>query len=439
MKIAVIGSGIAGLSAAWLLSSKHEVTLFEKDNRIGGHSNTIEVQEKFDNIPIDTGFIVFNKKTYPNLVCLFHHLGVLTKPSEMSFSVSIDGGTLEYAGTNINGLFGQRKNIFNSKFWQMLFGVFDFYRNAPSLIQNHNDPLVSLGQFLDEERFNKEFVRNHLIPMGSAIWSAAGGDLKKYPASAFVDFFKNHGLLNLINRPQWHTVLGGSCEYVKRILSDYQGKIQFFGVDMIQRNKNDIKLRLNNGAEENFDHVVIAAHANDAYSLLSDASEAETALLSKWQYSQNQAVLHTDISVMPERKRVWASWNFMGKHQDGENQKVCVTYWMNRLQRFDSDHDYFVTLNANCEISENKVIKVIRYTHPIFDRVSLESQKKLWGIQGQRRTWYCGSYFGSGFHEDGLQSGLAVAEKLGNVSRPWTLSNMNDRINFVAEKCGSVV
>jgi predicted NAD/FAD-binding protein len=430
LNIAVIGTGIAGMSAAWLLSKRHKVTVFEKQNRVGGHSNTVDTLLDDLNTPVDTGFIVYNELSYPNLIALFDYLDVPTKASNMSFSASLGNGDFEYAGTDVNSLFGQRINIVRPRFWRMLSGVLRFYREAPELLKKPIRADYTIGQYLIKNNYSKGFINDHLLPMGAAIWSTTASEMAEYPALAFIRFFESHGLLLLKNRPNWRTVDGGSKEYVKKITASFADHIQFGGVKSVQRHDKQVSIVDNSGVVKKFDHVVIGTHADDAFRLLSDSNAQEKKLLGSWRYTNNRAVLHTDTSLMPKNRRVWSSWNFIEGHKSSTSKRLCVTYWMNRLQTLDLTTPLFVTLNPVHEPKAGTIIQEFDYTHPFFDQEALVSQQKLWDIQGHRRTWYCGSYFGHGFHEDGLQSGLAVAEQLGGLKRPWKVANENGRIHF---------
>lgn len=432
LNIAVIGTGIAGMSAAWLLNQGHRITVYEKNGRIGGHSNTVDAPTEQGMTPVDTGFIVYNEKNYPNLTALFKHLNVPTKNSEMSFAASLGGGSFEYAGTDLNGLLGQRRNIVRLRFWSMMRDLLRFYRDAPQLLDDVTGRDLSLGDYLAREKYGQDFIRDHLLPMGAAIWSTTAAEMAAYPARAFIRFFVSHGLLNITDRPQWRTVDGGSRAYVERLTAGYRDRVQYGGVRSVRR--IDGKVRIENHAREqsDFDHVVIATHADEALDLLADPSDAERTLLGAWRYTNNRAVLHTDTSLMPKRGRVWSSWNFIGDHNTASDQEtaLCVTYWMNRLQSLDPATPLFVTLNPVHEPAVGSIIREFDYTHPFFDRAALSSQERLWSLQGQGGIWFCGSYFGSGFHEDALQSGLAVAEQLGGLKRPWSVANESGRIQL---------
>ena len=428
LKIAIVGTGISGMASAWLLAKSHNVTVFEQNAYIGGHSNTVTANIGNDLVPVDTGFIVYNEQTYPNLTALFSNLNVPTMASEMSFSASLQNGNFEYSGTNLNGLIGQRRNIFRPRFWRMLRDIQRFYREAPAFLRNNSDNAYTLGAFLKNYNYSKSFINDHLIPMGAAIWSTTVTEMKNYPVNAFIRFFLSHGLLNITNRPLWRTVKGGSKEYVKRLTDSYKESIRFEKVSAIRRKVDGVEIQSYTNDVEIFDHVVIATHADEAFLLLEDPSPREKDLLSSWKYTRNQAVLHNDYNLMPKRKRVWSSWNFIANGKPDRDEKVCLTYWMNRLQNIPESKPLFVTLNPGEVIMDEAIISEHEYTHPYFDTNALESQKNLWDIQGINRTWFCGSYFGYGFHEDGLQSGLAVAEQLGGLSRPWNTVDENDRI-----------
>jgi predicted NAD/FAD-binding protein len=431
LRIAVIGTGVAGMSAAWLLARAHAVSIYEKDCRPGGHSNTLDAGNGDCPVPVDTGFIVYNEKNYPNLVALFAHLGVATKPSEMSFAASLRGGALEYSGTNLNGLFGQRRNLVRPVFWAMLNDLRRFYREAPEMLRSGEAYGLSLGDMLARGGYGKAFVQDHLLPMGAAIWSSSARDMLAYPAATFIRFFESHGLLNITDRPQWRTVDGGSREYVGRLLADLKPQLRLdCGVACIRRYDDRVDVVDVHGDTDTFDHVVIASHADQALRMLDDADDEERRLLGAFSYSRNEALLHRDPALMPKRRRVWSSWNYLEDTGAAPNGPLAVTYWMNKLQGIDPSIPLFVTLNAGREPETGSVIARIDYEHPLFDKQALDAQGELWHLQGRRRTWFCGSYFGYGFHEDALQSGLAVAESLGNVRRPWDVEDESGRIEI---------
>jgi predicted NAD/FAD-binding protein len=420
--IAVIGSGISGLSAAWLLSRRHRVTLFEAERRLGGHSHTVDAS----GVAVDTGFIVYNDATYPNLAALFRHLGVTTKPSDMSFAVSLDDGRLEYSGTGFSGLFAQGRNTVSPRFWRMLLDLVRFYREAPR--DSARLGATSLGDYLDSAGYGAAFRDDHLFPMAAAIWSTPAADIGQYPAAAFIRFCETHGLLKLSSRPIWRTVEGGSRSYVQRLSRDIPDIVSGHSVKSIARHYDGIIATGEDGERRRFDHVVIATHADHALGMLADPSIDERRLLGAFSYLSNDAVLHSDTTLMPRRRKVWSSWNYMSRTSGGGRQ-LAVTYWMNRLQGIPDGTPLFVTLNPHREVSAGTIIRRLNYRHPSFNAAAMAAQEELWSLQGVRNTWFCGSYFGSGFHEDGLQAGLAVAETLGAVRRPWTVADESGRIH----------
>jgi predicted NAD/FAD-binding protein len=424
LKIAVIGSGISGLSAAWLLSSHHQVTVFEADSRVGGHSNTVEAGET----PVDTGFIVYNEVTYPNLTALFRFLDVPTKPSDMSFAVSLDGGRLEYSGTGLSGLFAQPANLASPRFWSMLRDLLRFYRTAPFDLGGMG--VLDLGDYLDRKGYGQAFREDHLYPMAAAIWSAPAADIARYPAAAFVGFCENHGLLKLVGRPVWRTVDGGSRAYVQRLTRSFADRIVTGNpIRSVRRLLKGVEITDQSGHTALFDHVVIASHADQALKMLADPSEQESRVLGSFSYCRNETFLHSDPRLMPRRKRVWSSWNYMSAEDDAE-RRLSVTYWMNRLQGIKADRPLFVSLNPLQPPAADQTIRQISYDHPVFDARAIAAQHDLWSLQGRNNTWFCGAYFGSGFHEDGLQAGLAVAEALGGVRRPWSVADESGRIRI---------
>ena len=422
LDIAVVGSGISGMAAAWLLSEKHRVTLFEADERIGGHSNTVTAR----GMPVDTGFIVYNEPAYPNLSALFAHLGVTTRPTEMSFAVSLGRGRLEYSG-NLGGLFAQKRNLVSPRFWAMLRDLVRFYRNAPRDLANMGEQ--GLGAYLDGLGCGAAFRDDHLYPMAAAIWSTPVEDIAHHPAAAFVRFCQNHGLLQLRGRPMWRTVAGGSREYVSRLTAPLAGRIRTScPVHAVRRRPDHVEIESAAGRER-FDHVVIAAHADQALAMLADPRAEESRLLGAFGYRRNLAVLHSDPALMPRRRRAWSSWNYASE-ADGSRRDLSVTYWMNRLQAIPEEHPLFVTLNPVREPDPALVHSREVYHHPVFDAAASAAQAGLWSLQGTHRTWFCGAHFGAGFHEDGLQAGLAVAEQLGGLRRPWEVAQESGRIHL---------
>lgn len=425
LNIAVVGSGISALSAAWLLSQRHSVTLYEKADRLGGHSNTITASLATGKVAVDTGFICYNDATYPNLIALFDHLDVPSCETDMSFAVSRDGGRFEYAAP---GLFAQKRNILQPKFWSMLLEIVRFYRKAPSDLGALAGTDISLGEYLLREDYSASFCDDHLLPMAAAIWSSPTETLMDYPAEAFIRFCINHGLLKLSDRPMWRTVQGGSRVYVERLARSVPRILLNRGVSRVTRTDTGVEVHDSEGGVETYDHVVIGTHANQALQMLEGPSAAERQLLGAFKYSHNLTVLHTDTNLMPRRRKAWASWNYIGT-QGG----LCVSYWMNKLQGLQGQ-DVFVTLNPAHAPRPGTLLYSEIYEHPIFDAAAIAAQKKLWSLQGQGGVWFCGAHFGAGFHEDGLQSGLAVAEQLGGVRRPWSVENESGRIHVSSPK-----
>ncbi len=419
-KIAVIGAGISGLSAAWLLARRHDVTLYDRESRLGGHSNTSIVHEHAGEVAVDTGFIVFNPLNYPNLTRLFDHLGVETAPSDMSFAVSLDGGSLEYGGGSLSSLFAQRRNLASPRFWSMLRDLTRFYRSAPKALRAGLDEGTSLGEFLARYGYGDAFTRDHLLPMAGAIWSSAPETLASYPAAAFIRFFENHGLLKLSDRPPWRTVAGGSRRYVEKLAQGIANCRTGARVDSVRREGGQVIVTAG-GEAEVFDRVLIATHADEALAILADPSAQERELLTPFGYTRNTAVLHTDARLMPRRRQVWSSWNYLGERA-GAHRDVCVTYWMNRLQPLATATDYFVTLNPVTPPAAGSVVATYEYDHPVFTSAAMAAQRRLGDLQGRCNTWFAGAWFGSGFHEDGLRSGLDAAEAMGAGERPWACS-----------------
>ncbi len=427
LRIAVIGTGISGLSAAWLLNRAHDVVVYERADRVGGHSNTVEIEDEGHVVPVDTGFIVFNQHAYPNLSALFRHLGVRTQPTDMSLSISLDGGSLEYSGGGLRGLFAQPRNIVRRRFWSMLSGLVRFYRRAPRDLARGLDDELSLGAYLDRLRCGAAFRDDHLLPMASAIWSAAPSEILSYPAAAFIRFHENHGLLRLRRRPAWETVVGGCRRYVDALTRSFADRIRLnCGVRSIARRDGIVLVTDISGRTQGYDHAVIATHADQALALLADATAEEATVLGDFRYSRNLAILHCDDSFMPRRRSVWSSWNCLIERRSMD--QACVTYWINRLQKIGSTRPLFVTLNPPRPPRRGTLLHTERYDHPIFDAAAMAAQQRLWRLQGQCNTWFCGAHFGSGFHEDGLQAGLAVAERLGGVRRPWQVENESARV-----------
>ena len=408
MKIAVIGSGISGLSAAYYLSKKYHVDLYEKDDHFGGHSHTVEIKNNKENVAVDVGFIVFNKLTYPNLIKFFQELNVEYEKSDMSFSVSVKETDVEYSGSGLKGLFSNKKNIINKDFIKMIFEIIKFYKNV-SLEINSETEKMTLGEFLSRKKLSKYFIDYHIIPMVASIWSMPYGNAKNMPFKLFLEFFSNHGLFKLKDKPQWFTVKKRSKTYVDEVLKNISGEVyKNYEVKKIIRKDNYIRVFV--GPEEDFleyDHVVLACHADQALNLINE-TPLESKLLKNFRYIENYAYLHTDQSMMPKRYSAWSSWNAISNK---DTSKTCVSYWLNKLQNLEVDTNYFLTLNPISEIHSDKIIKKIKFTHPNFDLKAFSLQKKLDELQGKQNTWFCGSYFGYGFHEDGLKSSLKLIRK----------------------------
>lgn len=427
--IAIVGSGIAALSAAWHLSRHHRVTVFEGDNRLGGHSNTVDAETPDGPVPVDTGFIVFNPHSYPNLVALFDHLGVTTPSTNMTFSASLDDGGYEYSGSGARGLFGQLSNLASPQHWRMIADITRYFKQAATDAPGI-DLKLSLGAWLEQNNYSEAFVRNHLTPMAAAIWSTPSADVLDFPAASFMRFFANHGLLKIRNRPSWRTVAGGSRQYVRKLIADGEFEVRTqCRITGVSRHADGVTLRDCHGHQHAFDQVVIGSHADEALAILDDGDDTERNLLGKFGYSQNLAVLHTDQAHMPRRRRLWSSWNYVERADDQGHNQLTVSYWMNALQPLPTTTDLFVTLNPAGAVDPSRVLAQFNYTHPVFNAAAMSAQHDLWDLQGRRRTWFCGSYFGYGFHEDALQSGLAVAEDLTGVARPWTVADPSGRIH----------
>ena len=430
LRIAVVGSGISGLSAAWLAQTAADVTLFEADGRLGGHAATVDVETARGPVAVDMGFIVYNEAAYPNLVALFGHLGIATEATDMSLAISLDDGRLEYGGGRLSQLFAQKRNMARPRFWSMVRDVVRFYREAPRhcrMLEAGSEDL-SLGDYLDRYRYGAAFRDDHLLPMAAAIWSVARNEVLDFPVVSFIRFHENHGLLKLAGRPLWRTVSGGSRTYVQRLAAEI-GDIRVAApVRGVAREGGGVRVTTGDGASDTFDHVVLATHADTALGLIESPTAREARLLGSFRYNRNEAVLHSDPGLMPKRRRAWSSWNYLGCAEGAGLETLTVTYWMNLLQNLDSDRDLFVTLNPGREPRADSVHEVRTFEHPVMDRGAVAAQRELWALQGEAGVWFAGSHFGAGFHEDGLQAGLAVAEQITGAQRPWTVANESGRI-----------
>ncbi len=416
-KIAVIGSGISGISSAFILSSKYKVQLFEKNDYFGGHTRTVNVLND-NNLAIDTGFIVYNDKNYPDLIKFFNHLDILTSNSDMSFAVSDNFAKIEYGGKNFKSLFAQSKNIVNFKFLKMIYEIYKFYKLCKKIKLDNFKNHLTISEFLDQNNFSF-YVRNlHIYPLISSIWSTNQSDVINFPFKLFLNFFSNHDLFNLKNRPQWKFVNGGSNTYIKKILSlnKFEYSLNSEIVD-IKREENQIKI-IDKKKELKFDFLVLATHADQALKLLSDPTLDEINILSKFQYTKNKAYLHSDTKMMPKNKNTWSSWNFIKNKKN--SQEFTLSYWMNNLQKLKTKNNYFVTINPTKV--PNYIHDETIFTHPKFDFASHKAQKRLKDIQGTKNTFFCGSYHGYGFHEDGIQSAVYIARML-EVDIPWKRDN----------------
>ncbi|MBT5862344.1 MAG: FAD-dependent oxidoreductase [Woeseiaceae bacterium] len=403
MNIAIIGTGIAGNVAAYALRQEHDITVFESESYVGGHTNTVDVQEGDRNIAIDTGFIVFNDRTYPNFIGLLDEIGQDSQPSEMSFSVQADYGGLEYCGTTLNALFAQRSNLLRPRFYRMISDILRFNRTLLPNIE-HLDESETLGRYLFKNDYSREFIDNYLVPMAAAIWSAEPLSVLDMPVRFLARFFANHGLLQTKDRPQWRVIKGGSREYVSKLVAGHKDRIRLnCPVTALRRSDDHVQVSTAAGGKEMFDCVFVACHSDQALSLLKDASCDERSVLGDISYQSNEAILHTDVSLMPRRRRAWAAWNY--HFPQDQSRHVAVTYNMNILQKLRTRRQYLLTLNDDQQIDPSKIIRRMKYEHPIYSRKSVAAQSRQADINCER-TFYCGAYWRNGFHEDGVVSAL---------------------------------
>ena len=410
MKIAIVGTGIAGMVAARELHREHDVTVFEAQERIGGHTNTIRVQSEGASLAVDTGFIVFNERTYPEFCALMRELGVAWQASDMSFSVRCDASGLEYNGTSLSGLFAQRGNALRPSFWRMVRDILRFYREAPAVLERPDDWTV-LGEFLERGGYSRLFVEKHIVPMGAAVWSARPEAMLAIPLRFLVRFFYNHGFLQVDERPQWLVIRGGSSAYVSPLVAPFRERIRLnTPIVRVERTPVGVGLRTAAGEEQLFDRVVLATHADTSLRMLADASPLEREILGSFGYQRNEAVLHSDDTLMPRKRRAWASWNYHVTDPPGD--LPTVTYWMNNLQDLRTGTPFFVSLNRTGDIDERKVLRELVYHHPIYDVRAVRAQARHHEIDGVDRVHFCGAYWGYGFHEDGVKSALAATRNV---------------------------
>jgi len=417
MKIAIIGTGISGLSAAYLLHPHHEITVYEKNERLGGHSRTVEVEVPEGRVAVDTGFIVFNHRNYPLLTGLFKHLQVPTAKSDMSFGVSINDGWLEYGTQQLSDMFAQKRNLLRPAYWKMIRDILRFNKQAGDYLQR--DDSLSLGQYLDEMKLGAWFRDYYLLAMGGAIWSTPLDKMLDFPAKAFLQFFENHGLLTVDDQPQWHTVVGGSREYVKRLSASFASNIKLnSAVKSVTRTEHSVEVEDNKGNVTAYDNVIFACHSDQAMQLLQHPTEEEKATIGAIGYQPNEMVLHTDTSFMQRRRKAWSSWVYLSEQRRDNNPAVSLSYWMNNLQPLKTNTPVIVTLNPGRMPKAETIQDSYSFQHPVFDEAAVEAQSKIEAMNGKDRIWYCGAWQRNGFHEDGLWSAVRVAKAMG-VEIPW--------------------
>ncbi len=416
MKIAIIGCGISGLSAAYYLRQDHELTLYESASRIGGHTATVDIDWQGRSYAIDTGFIVYNDWTYPNFIELMQTLGVATKPTEMSFSVRCDNSGLEYGGNNLSTLFAQRRNLLRPSFHKMLQDILRFNRESVrDLDSGRLSATTTLGDYLRDNDYGENFIQQYLLPMGSAIWSASIDGMDNFPLLFFIRFFKNHGLLSVSDRPQWHVIEGGSRAYLDPLTRDFSHQIQCNSkIASVSRRSGAVELVMEDGHRAQYDQVVFACHSDQALALLGDATQAERDSLGAIAYQSNEVVLHTDDSLLPRSRRAWSSWNYWLRERD--QKRAVLNYNMNILQGLEADTTFCVTLNATESIVPEKIIDSYEYSHPVFSLQAIAAAKKIEDFNGLNRSWFAGAYLGNGFHEDGVVSGRKVADAINRIS-----------------------
>ena len=417
MKVAIIGAGISGLTAAYYLKRHHQVSVFEVADKIGGHTATVDINHQGSDYAIDTGFIVFNDWTYPNFIELMDELGVESEPTEMSFSVRCENSGIEYGGNNLNTMFAQRRNLLRPSFHKMIRDILKFNREAIRDLDCGNiSQTTTLGEYLRANQYGEAFIYQYILPMGCAIWSASTERMIDFPLRFFVQFFKNHGLLSVNNRPQWRVIKGGSRSYLDPLTEGFSKSISInANISRIRRLGDSVELIMSDGRVLAYDHIVLACHSDQALSLLQDASFAERNALSAIPYQQNEVVLHTDENLLPRRRGAWSSWNYLLRERFQE--RAVLTYNMNILQGIKSDSTFCVTLNATESISPAKIIDRFNYSHPVFSLDSVLATNRIEQINGNNNTWFAGAYLGNGFHEDGVVSGRQVATAINRLPR----------------------
>ena len=415
MNIAIIGTGISGLTAAYYLQNKHQLTLFEKNHEIGGHTATKDITVNGHSYALDTGFIVFNDRTYPNFIALMDELGVMSQNTEMSFSVKSALSGLEYGGTNLNSLFAQRRNIFNPKHWRMLSDILRFNREIMAELDGDTlSKTQTLDAYLNENKYSQAFINSYLIPMGCAIWSSPTTSMLDFPLYFFAQFFKNHGLLSVNNRPQWKVIQGGSRNYLEPLIKGFKHNIKTNSdIKSVSRTASNVLITMQNGDEHVFDEVIFACHSDQALKLIEDITPAENEVLGAMLYQDNEVILHTDESVLPKRRDAWSSWNYWLRKDVQE--RAVLTYNMNILQGINSDITFCVTLNATDAIDPESIIGCFNYSHPVFTSESVNSSERWDDVNGIDHTWFAGAYWGNGFHEDGVTSGKRVANAINSL------------------------
>ena len=413
MKIAIVGSGISGLTCAYLLNREHDITVFEKNDYVGGHTHTHEIEYDGKEFSVDSGFIVYNEWTYPNFIKLLDQLGVERQLTRMGFSVKSEKNNLEYAGHSLNGLFAQRSNFFRLSFMRILFSMRRFNAEARDDL-GILDPQITLGQYLTSNNYPREFIQHYIIPIGAAIWSTVPKQMMDVPAVFFIRFFENHGLLQLVNRPNWWVISGGSKKYVEKMIYDFKNKIRLSTpVKNVKRGVDNITVKFGSSVleKENFDSIIFACHSNQSLAMLDSPSKQEEEVLGAIKYQRNDALLHFDDSILPKRKNAWSSWNYL--LDEDPNRAVALTYNMNILQSLKSDRTFCVSLNSGDLIDQSKVIKHLNYEHPLFTLSSINAQGRKHEVSGKNNTYYCGAYWRNGFHEDGVISALDVCKDFG--------------------------